>query len=182
MNGVLMDPELQSRFEIIERQRTAVGSAALTLSDAQLDWTPGGDVWSVGQIVEHLVLSDETLGRAYDAGAVPREAPMFRALPRAWRRALFLRALRRDTVLPLPSPAVEPRGSAPLPDLLSRWEASRGEMGRVLQTLSDGSRRHFHPVLGPLTAGQMLELGRTHTDYHLRQMGALQRDGAFPQG
>ncbi len=177
-----MLPELQRRFEAIERQRATLESSILALTAAQVNWTPSAAVWSVGQIVHHLVLSDETLGRAQDAEAVKAEVPMFRVLPRAWRRALILSALKRGVVLPLPSPAVEPRGDVPLSKLLSRWARARREMRRVLDTLEADEPRYSHPVLGPLTAAQMLELAQTHTAYHTRQMEALQRDPAFPRG
>ncbi len=175
--------ELQRRFDTIEQQRAALQNGVRDLSDAQLTWTPSGTAWSVQQIVEHLVLSDETVGhaRAADA-AVETEALMFRVLPRAWRRALILRALNRNAVLPLPSPAVEPRGKVPLSELLTRWDAARGEMRRVLETLQGGhERRYSHPVLGPLTAVQMLDLGQAHMAYHTRQMEALRRGPSFPR-
>jgi len=175
-----MPPELQRRFDAIEGQRADLQSLVLVLNAAQVNWTPSGGVWSGGQIVHHLVLSDETLGRAQDPEAVKAEAPMFRVLPRAWRRALILSALKRGVVLPLPSPAVEPRGDVPLSKLLSRWARARREMRRVLDTLAGDEPRYSHPVLGPLTAAQMLELGETHTAYHTRQIEALQRDPGFP--
>lgn len=102
---------------------------------------------------------------------------MFRVLP----RALVLRAFGRDAVLPLPSPAVEPSGDVPLPTLLSRWEASRAEMRRVLASLQRDEVRYSHPVLGPLTATQMLDLARAHTAYHARQMETLQHEAVFPR-
>jgi hypothetical protein len=135
----------------------------------------------MGQIVHHLVLSDETLGRAQDPEAIQAEAPLFRVLPRAWRRALILGALKRGVALPLPSPAVEPRGDMPLSELLSRWARARREMRRVLDSLQGDEPRYAHPVPGPLTGAQMLELGETHTAYHTRQIEALQRDAAFPR-
>lgn len=49
-----------------------------------------------------------------------------------------------------------------------------------LDALSWDAAPYPHPVLGPLTAGQMLTLGQTHTAYHTRQMESLQRDPAFP--
>lgn len=107
---------------------------------------------------------------------------MFRVLPRALRRALVLSAFNRDAVLPLPSPAVEPRGDVPLSKLLRRWNRSRREMRRALDALPNDKPRYAHPVLGPLTAAQMLELAQTHTAYHTRQVEALQRDPAFPRG
>lgn len=176
-----MRPELQRRFDAIEVQRTHLQSAALDLGDGPLNWSSGPGVWSVRQINEHLVLSDENVGQARDAGAVKSEALMFRVLPRALRRALVLRAFRRGAVLPLPSPAVEPSGDVPLPTLLSRWDASRAETRRVLDSLQRDEARYSHPVLGPLTAAEMLKLARAHTAYHARQMEALQVGAAFPR-
>lgn len=175
-----MQPEFLRRFETIERQRADLQSDVLALSETQVNWTPNAAVWSVGQIIEHLVLSDETVGRAQEAGAVETEATMFRVLPRSWRRALVLGALKRGRTLPLPSPDVEPQGNVPLPELLERWERAREEMRRVLEILLGDERRYSHPVLGPLTAGQMLELEETHTAYHTRQMEALRCNPAFP--
>jgi hypothetical protein len=177
-----MSPELQRRFQAIETQRADIQRDLLDLGEAPLNWSPGPEVWSLRQIVEHLVLGDEEIGRTYAPGAVPTEAPMFRVLPRAWRRALVLRALRRGDALPLASPAMDPRGDLPLAALLPRWEAARRAMRADMESLRDDGRRWFHPVLGPLTITQVLELGQTHTAYHMRQMAALRRDPAFPRG
>jgi hypothetical protein len=54
-------------------------------------------------------------------------------------------------------------------------------MRRVLDAIQGNERRYAHPVLGPLTAAQMLELGQTHVAYHARQIEALQRNMLFPQ-
>lgn len=173
-----MLPNLQRGFDAIEVQRAHFQGTALALADGPLNWSPEPGVWSVRRIIEHLVLSDESVGRAQDA--VQAEALMFRVLPRALRRALVLRAFSRDAVLPLLSPAVEPSGDVPLPALLSRWEMSRAEMRRVLDSLRRDEARYSHPVLGPLTASQMLDLARVHTAYHARQMEALQAGAGFP--
>ncbi|MES2460685.1 MAG: DinB family protein [Armatimonadota bacterium] len=167
-----MAPELQRRFDAMEQQREFLRNRAFSLSDAQLVWKPSASDWSVQQITEHLVLSEETVGRPQE-GVVKSEAPMFRILPRRLRRALILGALRRGTVLPLPSPNIEPKGDVPLPELLIRWQAARSELNRFLSTLQGSETRYSHPVLGPLTVTQMLELAQTHTAYHTRQMEAL---------
>jgi len=151
------------------------------LSDRQLDWTPDAKTWHSRQIIEHLTLSDETVGQAREAGEIEPEAPMFRMLPRSIRRALILGAMRRDIVLPLPSPDIAPTGETPLAELLSRWDAVRGEMRRKLDVMQNDENRYAHPVLGPLNAARMLELSETHTAYHTRQMEALQRGANFPR-
>ncbi len=159
--------EIETRFAAIERQRQMLTDCVCALSDAQLRQAkPGG--WSSVQTIEHLVLSDETVGQAQETPA--SEDVMFRVLPRALRRALVLAALRRDAVLPLPSPALEPAGTAPLPALLERWDTARAGMRRALEVFPGGEPRWSHPVLGPLTALQMLTLSEVHTAYHTRQM------------
>lgn len=67
-----MRPELQRGFNAIEVQHAYLQSAALALSDGPLGWSPEPGVWSVRQIIEHLVLSDESVGRAQDAVKRPR--------------------------------------------------------------------------------------------------------------
>ena len=123
------------------------------------------------QIVEHLVLSDETVGQAQKMPAA--EDPMFRVLPRAVRRALVLAAFKRDLALPLPSPGLEPSGKVPLPVLLGRWEQSRMRMREALKEVQLDKPGWSHPVLGPLTALQVLTLAEVHTAYHARQMARL---------
>lgn len=175
-----MQADLQRRFDQVERQRAALQADALALSDTQASWTPNPSVWSVRQIVQHLVLSDETVGRASEPGGAPAEERMFRVLPRALRRGLIIRAFARNMALPLPSPGVEPGEDVPLPALLARWDKARGEMKSVLDTLRGDETRWSHPVLGPLTATQMLDLEHAHNAYHGRQIKALQSQAAFP--
>ena len=163
-----MQAALLPQFEAIEQQRRTIKTQVCALSAAQLAKKTAPEAWSIQQIVEHLVLSDETMGQARQT--LETEARMFRVLPRALRRVLVLSAFRRNAVLPLPLPAVEPSGTLPLPELLKRWEKARAEMQSVLEAVERSEARWSHPVLGPLTALQMLTLSEAHTAYHMRQM------------
>ncbi len=164
-----MQAILSTQFETIERQRRAIQARALALNAAQLAAKEAPNAWSVQQVVEHLVLSDETLGQAQETPQT--EALMFRVLP----RALVLFAFKRDAVLPLPSPAVEPSGNMPLPELLERWDQARARMRLAVEEVRDNEPRWSHLVLGPLNAIQMLTLSETHTAYHLLQMDSILR-------
>ena len=175
-----MDSRLQEGFNVGERQRVALQSKVPTWNEMQLNWTPTPATWSIRHIVEHLVLSSEMVGRPREAASVKNEAWMFRLVPRAWRRAWVLRALNAGIALPLPSPGLEPSGKVPMSELMVRWDAAREVMRRSLDDLSWDATPYSHPVLGPLTGGQMLTLDQTHTAYHTRQIEALQRDPAFP--
>ena len=175
----IMKTEFQPQFEIVQHQRSDLEKEVLTLTDEQLNWTPNPNAWSIRQIIQHLVLSDETVGQARGGRALVAEALPFRVLPRAWRRAMILSAFRHNVVLPLPSPEVEPREYVGMSDLLLRWDVARGDMARDLDTLRGDEAPYSHPVLGPLTALQMLELEQAHVAYHARQIKALRLQSAF---
>lgn len=149
------------------------------LRDDQWKWSPDPARWSIGEIVEHLVLSEESVGRVQKG--FRKEEPMFHVIPRPLRRTLILGALRRDVTLPLPSPDMEPCGNAPRYELLSRWDLMRRNLRTILNAQRDGERAYWHPVLGPLTPLQMLVLGQVHTAYHARQIDSLQSTIGFPQ-
>jgi len=57
-----MRPELQNQFAHYERQRTAIGNNALSLSTTQLNWVPTPNDWSIRQIIHPIVLGDEAAG------------------------------------------------------------------------------------------------------------------------
>jgi len=59
-----MQSDTLTRFNAIEDQRRTTKARALALSEAQLTRKETADAWSIQQIAEHLVLSDETLGQA----------------------------------------------------------------------------------------------------------------------
>lgn len=165
-----MQAEIQAQFEAIEQQRRAIETRACAFSDAQLNEKTEG-AWSVVQITEHLVLNDEAVGQAQETPTA--EDAIFRVLPRAARRALVLAAFKRDKTLPLPSPGLESSGTVPLPALLERWEQSRLSMHTALEAARGNKPGWSHPVLGPLTALQVLTLPEVHTAYHTRQMERL---------
>ena len=164
-------------LEALAQERRAIVLKVSALTDSQLDFSPDG-AWSAREIVEHLVLSDEMVGRSRSEFAPER--PPFRFLPHRLRRALILGALRKNVVLPLPGSEFAPQGRTPLETLLQRWDAVHKSI-RAEVALGDPSEpRYEHPVLGRLTPPQMLRLGIEHTRYHARGLDALIACADFP--
>ena len=171
---------LREGFDTIERQRAAIERDATALSDAQREWRPRTGEWSVREIVEHLVLSDEAVGRVRAPEAMDEVPPPVRALPSGLRRRMILGALRRGVRLPLPSSDIAPGSGAPLASLLARWAAVREAMRGELEASEAGASPYSHPILGALTAEGMLELDEAHLGYHARQIEGLRRAASFP--
>ena len=175
-----MQSELQRRYEAAETRRAELKHTTSALGDAQLNWSPDAETWSARQIVQHLVLGDETVGRACEPGAPKQGMGQYRLVPRAWMRALALGVLNHNIVVPLPLPELEPAEYVALPELFRRWDSARLETRRVLEGVAPGQTPYSHPVVGPLTAVQMLDLEEAHTKYHMRQMERLMRLPGFP--
>jgi hypothetical protein len=168
-----MDQTIKDLFEEIECQRQDLSKRIMANNESQLNESIRPGAWTVSQIVEHLVLSDETLGRAVDSRVAEAEPVLFRVIPRSWRFALILDALNKNVKLPLPTPLVNPTGKVSIQDLLIRWERAREKMRADLNWLTADDRRYFHPALGLLSASQILKLVRVHTAYHHRQIDSL---------
>lgn len=169
-----MNIEYQTRFEAIENQRREICERIEGLTEANRAWKRAAADWSGLQIVEHLVLSDETVGSPDWARR------KIAALPKApgvhpQRFQLILWAMRRDLRLPLPSPEFEPRGETGWPALQTRWETARALLSEFLGSpdFDSASRPFLHTVAGALTAQQLLEMSQVHTAYHARQLHRL---------
>lgn len=171
-----MKPDLQDRFDRLERLRTELTETLAKTSDDHAGWKPSPDVWSVRQIVEHLALSGETVGQP--SPNPPVEPFPLCLLPRALRRRMLIAAFGRDMALPLPDPDLNPSEEAPLSKSLARWLAAQETMRRDLESTDIDRLRYSHPVLGPLEARQMLDIALAHTAYHVRQAKRLLAQGA----
>lgn len=162
---------LQSPFDAIETQRRDIAARIDAFTPAQQGWKAKPGDWSALQIVEHLVLSDETVGsldwarkKLEKSGIAPRAYPA--------RFATICWMLRRGIRLPLPSPEFDPRGETDWPELALRWENARTQLRAHLAAPAfDAVARPFlHTVAGAMTAAQLLELAQVHTAYHARQL------------
>lgn len=174
--------QLLCQFEKAEAQRARIQNAARALSEAQWRWSSGADEWSAAQIVEHLMLSDATIGKVVENPKPPRA--LFRLIPARWRLRLVIQAFGRDIRLPLPSPDVEPKGSISASELCNCWEESQLELRSVLTNVTENTKQQasfFHPVIGPMTATQMMDLNIAHRAYHERQMQRLIGLVQFPK-
>ena len=171
---------IQEGFDTIERQRTEIEAAVSALSDAQREWRTAEGEWSARDVLEHLVLSDEAVGRVRALEAMEIVPPPVRLLPPAVRRRMILGALRRNVRLPLPSPGIAPGSGESLAVLLERWATVRDAMREELARSRKGDAPYSHPILGALTAEGMLELDEAHLGYHARQIATIRRSPGFP--
>jgi hypothetical protein len=150
------------------------------LSQAQADWRPAEQEWSVGEILHHLTLAEVGTGKL--TSKLFKDAPQ--PLPS------FPRDLKSFAPAPTPPPGpakapevVYPeRGHALerlLADLKTVRERSRQSIERLAAVDPRGLRwRHF--TLGEMDLAQWWQLHIRHEADHLEQLRAVKAAQGFP--
>jgi hypothetical protein len=155
-----MREELQRQLDKLDKQRHALLDGLETLTAEQLAFRPGPSKWSIGQVIEHLVIS---------------EREIFKCVPEQSQKGQGISSLRNRIGLPVPvvSHEMEPEGRSSLTELYRQWVENHLWLRRFVEKLpaEDLDRPVFcHPVAGPLTFAQSIQMDRLHLNTHLRQI------------
>ncbi len=157
------------------------------VSDAQWAWKPKPERWSVGECVEHIVLSNEALlGSAREALASPAN-PEWEEKTRG-KAELLLR------VMPNRGPAgsggatapqeIRPTGSAGRQELIGRFRTLYAELREMVQTteapLKAHTVEHPFPFFNTLSAYDWILYVPLHTIRHTRQMIEVMETDGYP--
>jgi DinB superfamily len=176
---------LPAALDAIARDLDAVRADVLReadgLSQAQADWRPSADDWSVGEILHHLTLAEINTGKLTSkllketGGAVapyPPDLTGFAPLP-AWPLG------PREA-----PPVVRPEKGHPIAQLLLDMRAARERSRQSLERLATVDPRALtwrHFAFGELDLGQWWLLQAHHDRDHLQQLRRIRRTPGFPR-
>jgi hypothetical protein len=173
-NKMTMISELRDKLEIYDQHRLALLDDLERLSDEQLRRKPGPDNWSLLEIVQHMVLSErEVLQDLPESKELTARKRGFRA---RLSYAVVLAVLRWNIPAPVPSDGMVPDGNTSLSELRHQWEENLSWLRDYLDTLrpEDLQRAVFrHPIAGPMTVAQTIDMAKLHFDVHFRQISKL---------
>ncbi len=167
-------PEL---IQALDGRRTALLEEVAALPPEALRARPGPGIWSVLEIVEHLVAAEQVILQGLPEPATlaprPRELRHRLTYPLVWV------VLRFGIPVKAPSRRMLPAGTTPLEELRGRWDTTYRWLRAYVGGLAPGTDPAVfrHPVCGPLTLRQALCLDCLHLDVHARQIRARGRRG-----
>jgi DinB family protein len=131
--------------------------------------------WSILEIVEHLVVGDrEVLQGLPDPSALVERRRGLRDRV-GYRMVMFVLACHIPAKVP--SPRYLPQGQSSLPDLRRHWDAMQQWLRSYVEPLDRGdpAKAVFgHPIAGPLTMQEVLDMGKLHLATHTRQIRRLE--------
>lgn len=153
------------------------------LSEAQMKWKPAPGVWSIAEVAEHLVVSEDFLpGIVAKAMAAPATPEKKKANPRETDYMLIKVLPVRDHKAQAPEP-LKPTGKyAGKAALMTAFRTKRDRNIAYVRETKDELRDHFsaHPQFGELDGLQWYILMAGHSERHINQMKEVMATPGFP--
>jgi uncharacterized damage-inducible protein DinB len=172
--------EREQALRYLAESRAGVIEAVKGLSEAQFNFKPAPDRWSVAETLEHIAMVEDVVLTGVrvrlEKGAAPaadRDAKQVDAM-------ILAKVPDRSTKVQAP-PQLFPTGHTTPAASLERFLRSRQEMVNWLKSDSD-LRGHVvdHPVFGPLDGYQWILAAAGHSERHTKQILEVKADPNFP--
>ncbi len=180
-----LEPALAEMHARLAADIAAVDGAVAGLDQAQSDWRPAPESWSVGEILHHLILSNRLFAlavrRLVQRGR--REGVLAAAASRrSWPR---LRSIADSAVSgPVKNPAAAtPTRGLPIAELRRDLDAAHAVVQDLVPALAGldlGSLRLPHPLGFELNLYQWVDTAGAHERRHLAQIEAVKAAAGFP--
>lgn len=158
--------------------RALAAVAALPETDRSLPMA--GSTWTPAQLLAHCAMAEQEFVRRMalcaetgTGGGKPTRSPIFPLALLLGRHPLV--------VLPVPS-EMDPPADVSLEAAARNWEIVRSDLRGWLETVADptGIAVMVHPILGPLSAQQVLAVLEAHGTYHAKRHVARLEAGRRP--
>ncbi|GAC1516587.1 MAG: hypothetical protein NVS1B4_12340 [Gemmatimonadaceae bacterium] len=167
---------LDARLRAFHASRRALLADVEALDPALLVARPAAGKWSIVEIVEHLVRAERAI--LQELPEPSRVAAHERRLGHRLRYAIVYIVVKFGIPVEAPSAAMLPLGERTLAVLRRMWDENHEWLRAFIDRLDgDGARKAFfhHPVAGPLTVKQAMQLDQLHLDRHAGQIRRLNR-------
>jgi hypothetical protein len=159
-----LDKELTDLFAYIKQ-----------FSDKELNTKPSPDAWSVNQIIQHLIISEQAALAHIKKKISYANGNLKKASAASRLRALLLStSMRQPLKLTAPDNSIAGmEDTAELATLKNKWWQARTELRDYLNEINDDfldAELYKHPVVGIMDIWGMLNFFQTHTERHEKQI------------
>jgi hypothetical protein len=167
--------DLTRRLRKIDDLRSNLLDEVGALDPQTLKARPIPGKWSILEVVEHLVLSEQDVmnGIFNPSSLQPRKRTLRDRL--AFLLVMFI--LRFPIPVRTPSSGMVPRGKRSLGELRESWDQNLTALREFVAALDNGGLRQpvfRHPVAGPLTIRHAVAMQEVHLRRHARQIRKLE--------
>ena len=169
----LMNPRLKSDFDKLETSRKNLFNSIKNYSDEKLNQKPSPEAWSVTQVLQHLITSEEASLRYLQKKTLDTSRSAKAGMKGGVK--LFLTKLTFSIPIKFNSPEtmLPAETFVPIKELETKWEKLRNDTWQLLSKLSDEELEKElwkHMLLGKMNIYQMLDFFDFHFERHRGQV------------
>jgi hypothetical protein len=154
------------------------------LSEAQWNYKPAPDRWSVGEVAEHIVLADGLLYASFQKALDSPPNPDWEAKTRGKTEFLEKVMVDRTHKAQAPEP-IQPHGKLSHEEVIRRYKEIRAREIKFIQEtdipLKEHTADHPFPVFGTLNAYQWFIYIPLHNLRHDQQIAEVKASPGFPR-
>ena len=165
-----MLPELQSRFLRIETLREELTAKVAALKEEDQRKSPAPGEWSPLEVMAHFIRVENLILDQVEALRVAGKKPI-----KPFSKmliAIICSTMRAGIRVPVPEGMEPPAEFGTLGELAAQWSATRLAFQQRLAEVKPDSLTQpvsLHPIAGPLTPLQVVEMAESHMIYHLKR-------------
>ena len=180
--GETTEADRKALLDHLQRTRAAFLASIGGVSEAQWNWKPGPDRWSVAEVAEHITAAEGFLRGVVTDRVMPTPAsPDLLAKTRGQDEVVLRTIPDRSAKVQAPEP-LQPRGAwKDRAAVTAAFEEARAETLRLAGDTGQDLRAHaMESPLGALDAYQWLLFVSAHTERHTKQIEEVRATAGFP--
>src|SRR3954464_923300 len=171
-NNSISDSERKTAVDLLQQTEQGVIDAVAGLSDAQLNFKPAPDKWSVLECVKHIAITEQGLWQmtngAIQQAANPEKRSEIKATDEQVVQMIESRAQKVKT-----TPTLEPQNTPykSLDEALESFKTNRAKLIEYVKSTNDDLHNHvvtFPP--GSFDSYQMILFIGAHSNRHTQQI------------
>ena len=176
-----MIPTLQSRFDALEEKRLLLLSQMTGMSGDQLAFRPFPGHWNLAQIVQHLMLAEQSFLSHISEERYRTRKPRFH--PSIGKVLVWL-YFKMELKVKVPVKKAIPDDTMSFDQASVLWDEKRTVLKNYFGSLDQRGVRQkifFHPYMGRLDSAAFLRFLELHFDHHMKQVDRIKRAPHFPK-
>lgn len=181
-NGPITADERTYLIETLQTTRDALRQSLAGLTNAQQQFQPAPDRWSITQCIEHIFLVEKGIFRSIQHAMTIPADPSGRVGIKVSDLFVIKAVRSRNTTTSSPTPFIPTGRFGDVPSAMTAFEQLRDETLTFAETAPADLRLHYfqHPFLGTLDAYQALLTIASHGERHRKQIEEVKTTPGFP--
>jgi hypothetical protein len=182
-NPPLTEKERTDAIALLTKTEQGVFNSLLGMSEAQLNFKPAPDRWSISDCVKHIAVTEINLWKMVDGSLKQAANPEKRADIKVTDEQVVQMVESREKKVKT-FPPLEPQNTSykSLADAMSSFFDSRAKIIEFVKTTNDDMRDHVLTLQpGSFDSYQMVLFIAAHSYRHTQQIEEVKADPNFPK-